>query len=346
MTRNRRALLLLLTTGSVLPWPVRAVTEPMQGNDAGAWQILSARYGTAARNVDVTERLRALATLDFPVKVDNGNLRADPAPGRSKTLRIYARGPGGQVRTFDYPEGTFVDGSQFSSWRSGNWGLGGYDGGWGAAPSGGPGSGAPGHGSNPGGGRDRDSGDYQILQARYGTSQRNVDVTDRLRELARQDRSFRLTNDTFGIDPHPGRVKTLRIYARGPGGQSRMFEYTEGRVVDGSQFTGWAGGNWGQGGYGGGWGGGSASPGYGGGSDRHRLDIVRATYGYRSQTRDVTSRLRSRVRDNRLALTVNRESMGSDPSPGNRKMLRVTYTVGGRHPQEVRVDEDEELRLP
>lgn len=95
---------------------------------------------------------------------------------------------------------------------------------------------------------------YQILQARYGTARRNVDVTPRLKELARQNRTFRMGNSTFGTDPDPGRVKTLRIYTRARNGQDRMFEYREGSVVDGSIFSGWSGGNWGRGGWTGGWG--------------------------------------------------------------------------------------------
>ncbi|HWZ84198.1 MAG TPA: hypothetical protein VNW47_16335, partial [Terriglobales bacterium] len=77
----------------------------------------------------------------------------------------------------------------------------------------------------------RDEGQYQILQARYGTAERNIDVTDRLKELARRDITFRMGNSTFGEDPDPGRVKALRIYTRGPGGQNRMFEYREGSVI-------------------------------------------------------------------------------------------------------------------
>jgi hypothetical protein len=100
----------------------------------------------------------------------------------------------------------------------------------------------------------RDNGEYRILQARYGTSRRNIDVTDRLRELARSDRSFRLTNELFGTDPDQGHVKTLRIYARTPRGASKTFEYREGGVIDGSQFVGWDRGDWGHDGRRGGWG--------------------------------------------------------------------------------------------
>ncbi|HXU13977.1 MAG TPA: hypothetical protein VN708_02520 [Terriglobales bacterium] len=98
-----------------------------------------------------------------------------------------------------------------------------------------------------------DSGEYTILSAQYGTGARHVDVTNRLRQLAQSDRSFRMGNSTFGVDPAPGQVKVLRIYARGPNGQERMFEYREGSTIDGSQFRGWGRGDWGQGGWSGRW---------------------------------------------------------------------------------------------
>src|SRR5687767_11615920 len=98
-----------------------------------------------------------------------------------------------------------------------------------------------------------DSGQYQILQARYGTERRNVDVTPRLKELARQGRSFRMDNATFGIDPDYGVQKVLRIYAQDQRGRDRMFEYIEGSTVDGSVFSGWSRGNWGQARWDGGW---------------------------------------------------------------------------------------------
>ena len=84
-----------------------------------------------------------------------------------------------------------------------------------------------------------------ILNARYGTAESNVDVTDRLKELARSDRHFRMGNRTFGIDPHPNRIKMLKIFTRGPRGEMRTFEYSEGSVVDGTLFKGWSRGSWG-----------------------------------------------------------------------------------------------------
>jgi hypothetical protein len=98
-----------------------------------------------------------------------------------------------------------------------------------------------------------DAGQYAILSAQYGTGRRHVDVTQRLREVARRDRTFRMGNSTFGVDPDPGQVKTLRIYARGPNGQERMFEYREGSTVDGAQFRSWGNGDWGNGGWSGRW---------------------------------------------------------------------------------------------
>lgn len=92
-----------------------------------------------------------------------------------------------------------------------------------------------------------DAGEYVILSAQYGTERSHVDVTNRLKELASADLQFRMGNRSFGVDPDPGAVKTLRIYARGPNGQEQMFEYREGSVVDGTQFRGWGRGEWGNG---------------------------------------------------------------------------------------------------
>lgn len=96
-------------------------------------------------------------------------------------------------------------------------------------------------------------GQYVILSAQYGHERKHVEVTDRLKELARADRPIRVSNKVFGVDPDPGVRKTLRIYARGPNGEERMFEYNEGSVIEGGQFRGWHGGDWGRGGWSGRW---------------------------------------------------------------------------------------------
>jgi hypothetical protein len=194
--------------------------------DSGEYAILHAEYGTERRHVDVTNRLRELARADRSFRMGNSTFGFDPDPGQVKTLRIYARGPAGRTRMFEYREGSTVDGAQFTGWGEGNWGNEPWNGRW--------------------GGDDNDSGEFVILHAEYGTEWNHVDVTNRLRELARADRSFRMGNSTFGIDPDPGQVKTLHIYTRGPDGRERMFEYREGSTVDGSRFTGWGEGNWGR----------------------------------------------------------------------------------------------------
>jgi hypothetical protein len=211
--------------------------------DSGQYVILHAEYGTERNHVDVTDRLRQLAQTDRTFRMGNSTFGVDPDHGRVKTLRIYARGPDGRERMFEYREGSTVDGSQFTGWGRGDWGRGGWSGNWGGGNS-------PGGGGFPGGGyagdrRDRDDdGQYVIMRAEYGTDRNHVDVTDRLRQLARSDRTFRMGNSTFGVDPDHGHVKTLRIYARGPDGKQRVFEYREGSTVDGSQFKGWSRGDW------------------------------------------------------------------------------------------------------
>ena len=210
-----------------------------QGNGGGSGQytIMHAEYGTERNHVDVTNRLRELAQANRTFRMGNSTFNVDPDPGHIKTLRIYARDMNGQARTFDYRESSTIDGAQFAGWGSGNWGNGGWNGGWG--------------GWDNGGGSD--AGQYYILHAEYGTERNHVDVTDRLRELARSDRTFRMGNSSFGTDPDPGHIKTLRIYARGQDGRKRMFEYRESSTIDGAQFAGWGGGDWGGEGWNGHW---------------------------------------------------------------------------------------------
>lgn len=294
------------------------------GAERGQWQILSARYGTARRNVDVTQDLKYLAKQGLTIRVTNKSFGTDPDPGQVKSLRIYARGPGGATRTFEYFENDNIDGGVFSGWSAGNWGQGGWSGGWGPPYS------------DPRG----DRGQWEILQARWGTASRNLDVTQRLQDLARQNARFEVNNKTMGGDPADGVVKTLRIYARGPGGATRSFEYGENSYVDGALFTGWSSGNWGGGGgWEGGWGNDGGGPGYRG------VNIVSAQYGQGPDRMDVTSRLQSMVRNGRISVRVNNDTMGSDPAPGRPKTLWVTY-YDGRGQRQTRVNEKGQLTLP
>jgi len=236
-----RLAIVLLAALAFLPQTLEA---QYSSGDSGEYVILSAQYGTARRHVDVTNRLKEVAAQDRRFRMGNSTFGVDPDPGHIKALRIYARGPNGRERMFEYREGSVVDGSMFRGWGRGDWGGGGWSGDW-----------EGGRGDRDRGDRDdnRDEGSYVIMGAQYGTGRRHVDVTGRLKEIARQDRRFRMGNSTFGVDPDPGHIKTLRIYARGPNGSERVFEFREGSTVDGSMFRGWGRGDWGNEGWHGRW---------------------------------------------------------------------------------------------
>ena len=201
------------------------------GGDEGQFLILSAQYGSEARHVDVTQRLKDLARQDRVFRLDYRTFGVDPDEGHAKVLRIFARGSNGRERMFEYRDNSLIDGAIFSSWRSGDWGHGGWSGNW--------------NGGGYGGGYGGDSGQFLIVSAQYGSERRHVDVTSRLKELARPDRQFRLDYRTFGVDPDQGHAKVLHIFARGPRGRERMFEYRDGSLIDGALFRGWGEGRWG-----------------------------------------------------------------------------------------------------
>ena len=221
----------------------------MNSGDSGQYVILSAQYGTAQRHVDVTNRLKELARQDRTFRMGNSTFGVDPDKGQDKTLRIYARGPNGQERMFEYREGSTVDGSQFRSWGRGDWGQGGWNGEW-------------------------EGGGYGGLWRRRRPGLRPVRHPQRAIRHCPATRGRHQPFEGAGpAGPHlphgqqhlwrgsrQGQDKTLRIYARGPNGQERMFEYREGSTVDGSQFRSWGRGDWGQGGWNGGWDGGGREP--------------------------------------------------------------------------------------
>jgi hypothetical protein len=226
--------LLLLATLALLPQAAMAQYAPP---DQGQYTIVSAQYGTAERHVDVTNQLKQLARRDRVFIMGNRTFGVDPDPGQFKVLRIYAVDPNGRERMFEYRENSQVDGAMFRGWNTGQWGNGRWSGRW-----------EGGYGANNYGrdnyGRGGDSGQYVIQHAEFGTNRHHVDVTNQLKQIARQDIQTRIDNRVLGVDPDPGRVKTLRIYARGPDGQERAFDYREGAVVDGSMFRGWQRGEW------------------------------------------------------------------------------------------------------
>ena len=294
-----RLVISLLLTIACLP---TTLAGQYSSNDAGQYVILSAQYGTARQHVDVTNRLKEVARQDRAFRMGNSTFGIDPDHGQTKVLRIYARGPDGRERMFEYREGSTVDGSQFRSWNRGDWGNERWSGRW-----------------DPDDYNGGDSGQYVILSAQYGTERRHVDVTNRLKELARQDRAFRMGNSTFGVDPDYGQLKVLHIYARGPEGRERMFEYTEGSTVDGSQFRSWGRGDWGNEGWSGRWEGGDYNR---GNEDSGQYVILSAQYGTERRHVDVTNRLKELARQDR-AFRMGNSTFGIDPDHGHIKALRI-----------------------
>lgn len=196
---------------------------------------------------------------------------------------------------------------------------------------------------------------FEILSARYGSAHRNIDVTRQLRQLARGNATFRLSWRTFG-DPAQGQAKTLRIFARGPRGANRFFEYLDNDIVDGSVFSGWGGGNWGDRPWHGGW---NPGPGWQNGNPGFRpppaagppgprgLQILSARYGAGRAQVDVTQRLQSLVNNGRINIPVTNGAMAiPDPAPNVPKSLFVSYSFGNGRPQTVTVREGGNLRLP
>jgi hypothetical protein len=265
--------------------------------DDGQYVILNAQYGNENNHVDVTNRLKEVARRNRPFRVNHDTMAADPAHGQAKMLRVFARGPDGRERFFDYPDGAGFDPAQFRGWGRGDWGDEHWSGGW--------------NGRND---NDHDAGEYLILTARYGNEHRQVDVTNRLKKLARQDRVFRVDYRTLGVEPGERMENVLRIFARGPNGQERMFEYRENSLIDGALFRGWGNGEWGGGGWSGNW--------NGGGGDAGLFVILSAQYGSERRHVDVTHRLREMVRSDR-EFRVDFRTFGDDPDEGRPKVLRI-----------------------
>src|SRR5260370_25836334 len=90
----------------------------------------------------------------------------------------------------------------------------------------------------------QDAGQFVILNAQYGTERNHVDITNRLKELARRERPFRISHDSMDADPDHGVGKALRVFARGPNGRERMFEFPDGSGLDGGQVCVWGRADW------------------------------------------------------------------------------------------------------
>jgi hypothetical protein len=133
---------------------------------------------------------------------------------------------------------------------------------------------------------------------------------------------FDVTDQNLGVDPARGHVKELFIRIRHWDGQVEEFRFPEyahvNLVLDPERGYEW--------------------------HDRE-FHIMRAFYGGAGHFVDVTELLRSMKQDGRLYVRVDNRSMGGDPDPEVRKVLRVLYWHEGERRQVV-VPEHGELRLP
>src|SRR5205823_14784252 len=91
-------------------------SAPAGAQDDG-WQIVRAEYGTRSKHNDVTDIVKDLVErggVNGRVAVNNQTMGGDPAVGKEKSLRIFARNRKNEERQFDYNEGRFVEARLFN----------------------------------------------------------------------------------------------------------------------------------------------------------------------------------------------------------------------------------------
>ncbi|HYL62566.1 MAG TPA: hypothetical protein VE077_08085 [Candidatus Methylomirabilis sp.] len=172
------------------------------------WQIMRADYGFRNQRNDVTDILRDLIArggVNGRVAVNNQTMGGDPAVGRDKDLRIFARNRRNEQREFDFREDGFIDVTLFAVRRD--------DEGDGARDR------DRGHDAD----RDRDRGDRDrddarnllIVSAYYGVQGHTANVTDLLRSRVREGvLSLNVNNENLGGDPAIGANKVLIVVYR------------------------------------------------------------------------------------------------------------------------------------
>jgi hypothetical protein len=155
-------------------------------------RIESAYYGPPnGVGIDVTRRVQRFADYGEPFRVGNDTLRINPSPNHPQILVVI----------YDVKDHRISD-----SVREGEVFYFRID-----------------------AEVDRSRGDHgsaiQILRALYGARGHYVDVTDMVRQLVRDRRSFPVSNETFRMDPYQGRQKSLKIsYLRGNSHCAQRYE--------------------------------------------------------------------------------------------------------------------------
>ncbi len=164
------------------------------------WQIVRADYGFKNQRNNVTDILIDLVGrggVNGRVVVNNQTMGGDPAVGKDKSLRIFARNRRNEEREFNFNEGAFVEARMFMVRRED----------WDDRP--------PGYGDR------EDSNGLRIMRAYYGVQGHTVNVTDLLRSRIREGTlSFVVTNSALGGDPAIGADKVLIVVYRYQGNET------------------------------------------------------------------------------------------------------------------------------
>ena len=164
------------------------------------WQIVRADYGFKNQRNNVTDILIDLVGrggVNGRVVVNNQTMGGDPAVGKDKSLRIFARNRRNEEREFNFNEGAFVEARMFMVRRED----------WDDRP--------PGYGDR------EDSNGLRIMRAYYGVQGHTVNVTDLLRSRIREGTlSFIVTNSALGGDPAIGADKVLIVVYRYQGNET------------------------------------------------------------------------------------------------------------------------------
>jgi hypothetical protein len=172
------------------------------GAQEQGWQIVRADYGFKNQRNDVTDILKDLigrGGVNGRVAVTNQTMGGDPAVGKDKSLRVFARNRRNEEREFNFNEGGFVEARMFNVRRDD----------WDERPA------------NYG---DREQDDWnglKIIRGYYGVQGRTVNVTDVLRSRIHDGvLSFVVTNSALGGDPAIGADKILIVVYRYQGRES------------------------------------------------------------------------------------------------------------------------------
>jgi hypothetical protein len=161
-------------------------------------RVASAYYGSPnGTGVDVTRQVQQFADYGEPFRVGNDTLRVDPSPNHRKALVVIYEVNGQQISDHVQEGDVFY-------FRNG---------------------------AEPGRNLEDHEPAIRIRRATYGARGHYVDVTNRIRQLARDRQPFTVSNETFGIDPFPGQQKLLKIsYLIGDTPRTR--QYAEGALIN------------------------------------------------------------------------------------------------------------------